>query len=220
MKDSDSNAALLKLERALYICKAGYYRPSVSHGIRQPSTGRKNCEFKLRIACNSDNKLEVKELNPKHTNHSCDLQTYLHYPENLRLTKDETDIAKTMIQCGANKQKVKINLMTNRESPISLKSLHNLQTKQNKSTTGDDEFTTLLGLMQNIPGVKIKVAYDDENQLIGIFFQDARMAALFEKYPEVVIFDATYRLNDRRIYYARHRPYLLCSSSMALESQR
>lgn len=32
---------------------------------------------------------------------------------------------------------------------------------------------------------------------LGIFFQDQRMAVMYEKYPEVVLFDATYKMNDR-----------------------
>lgn len=54
--------------------------------------------------------------------------------------------------------------------------------------------------MKKVPNTTIKVACEeDSNELIGIFYQDQRMAELFKNYPEVVIFDATYRLNDRRM---------------------
>lgn len=65
--------------------------------------------------------------------------------------------------------------------------------------TEGNELASMLKQMEKIPGAKIKVSVDENNQLIGIFFQDERMARIFEKYPEVVIFDATYRLNNRRM---------------------
>lgn len=71
---------------------------------------------------------------------------------------------------------------------------HNLQTKINqKLNTENNQLASLLTQMEKIPGAKIKVAvYETNNELIGIFFQDERMSLIFEKYPENVIFDATY----------------------------
>lgn len=53
--------------------------------------------------------------------------------------------------------------------------------------------------MQKIPNERIKVAVDENNELLSIFFQDERMDALFDKLPEVMLIDATYKLNKRRI---------------------
>lgn len=36
-------------------------------------------------------------------------------------------------------------------------------------------------------------------KFLGIFFQDRRMIQLFEKYPEVVLYDATYKLNNQQL---------------------
>lgn len=79
--------------------------------------------------------------------------------------------------------------------------MHNLQTKLTKSSaTGEDKLTELLNSMKSIPGARVNVAHDEEtNDLIGIYYQDQRMADIFEKYPEVLLCDATYKLNDRRM---------------------
>lgn len=72
--------------------------------------------------------------------------------------------------------------MAKREAPVSLKTLHNLQSKINKKLNSENnELASLLAQMEKIPGSKIKVAVDESNQLIGIFFQDERMASIFEK---------------------------------------
>lgn len=70
----------------------------------------------------------------------------------------------------------------------------------NKNVRSDvNEFNNLLTAMRKVPGAKIDVAYDQNNELIGVYYQDARMAALFESYPEIIVFDTTYKLNDRRM---------------------
>lgn len=139
-------------------------------------------------------------MNAEHKNHEFNKQTFLHYSQNLRLTAEEEAEAASMIEVGGVKQKIKCKLMSKREAPVSLKTLHNLKTKMNKNVRNDpDEFSSLLTAMRQVPGAKIDVAYDEDNELIGVYYQDARMAALFESYPEIVVFDATYKLNDRRM---------------------
>lgn len=44
-----------------------------------------------------------------------------------------------------------------------------------------------------------QILHDDNNEVQAIFFQDARMKAHFENYPDMMMFDGTYNLNDRRM---------------------
>lgn len=53
--------------------------------------------------------------------------------------------------------------------------------------------------MKAVPGAAVKVVVDENNSLLGIYFQDERMKLMFNLYPDLVIFDATYKLNNRRI---------------------
>lgn len=162
---------------------------------------KKDCPFFVKISTNSNSKLEITAINNEHKFHACDRTTFLHYNENMRLSKTEEETAKTLIQCGAKKMKMKTNFMGQREAPLSLKSLHNVQTKMNKSLLVDpnNELVSLLEHIKKIPGAKVKVAVDENNDLLGIYYQDERMAKLYQMYPELVIFDATYKLNDRRM---------------------
>lgn len=155
----------------------------------------------MSIISNANSQIEITAIKGEHQFHSSDRQTFLHYNENMKLTKKEEELAKTLIECGAKKMKVKTNLMGQREAPLRLKSLHNVQSKINKTLLADpnNELVSLLEQMKKIPGAKIKVAVDESNDLLGIYYQDERMAAIYKMYPELIIFDATYKLNDRRM---------------------
>lgn len=103
----------------------------------------------------SDNKYRVKSVNSVHANHNVDRQTYLHYPENMRLTPDEKVMVQQMVKCGANKQKVKMALMEKRNGrPVSLKSVHNIQTEMHNDVrqliAEETELEKLLEKMQRI----------------------------------------------------------------------
>jgi zinc finger SWIM domain-containing protein 3 len=139
-----------------------------------------------------------------HENHNIDEQTYKHYTENMRLTEEEINFVNEMIQAGANKQKIKNMLMERRGGrPVSLKSIHNVQTKFKREIeqliAEETELEKLLANMNKIPNARIKVSVNEDNELLGILFQDERMARIYEKYPELLLIDATYKLNNRRI---------------------
>lgn len=53
--------------------------------------------------------------------------------------------------------------------------------------------------MSKIDGAVYEIETDDDNGLQGILFQDRIMKLNFEKYSDFVMFDATYKLNDRQM---------------------
>lgn len=74
-----------------------------------------------------------------------------------------------------------------------------INTELKNDKISDNELETLIMQMKSVPNSKVHIAVNENNELQSIFFQDERMAAIFDKYPEVVIFDATYKLNNRRM---------------------
>lgn len=48
-------------------------------------------------------------------------------------------------------------------------------------------------------GAAVKVVHNEQNELEGIFFQDSRMKKYFDSFPDLVMFDGTYSLNERRM---------------------
>lgn len=61
------------------------------------------------------------------------------------------------------------------------------------------ELEKLLENMNKVPNARIRVTVNEANELLGILFQDERMAKVYEKFPELLLVDATYKLNNRRI---------------------
>ncbi|KAG1665902.1 Protein FAR-RED ELONGATED HYPOCOTYL 3 [Nymphon striatum] len=55
---------------------------------------------------------------------------------------------------------------------------------------------------QNQPynvGATVEMVVDEDNVVRGVFYQDVEMKKMFEAFPELVLIDATYRLNDLEI---------------------
>lgn len=48
-------------------------------------------------------------------------------------------------------------------------------------------------------GSTVEIFTDDQNTFTGLFFQDGIMKAVFAAYPEVLLVDATYKLNELRM---------------------
>lgn len=143
-----------------------------------------------------------------HENHQLNIQTYLHYPENVRLSVEEKTIAETSLSTDGKKFKIKDQIMEKRKkqsnnAPILLKAIHNLQTnnrvKKEKLIPGENVLEKLLASMLKVPGAKVRVLKDENQELCCIFFQDPRMTLIFDTYPEVVLYDATYKMNDREM---------------------
>lgn len=53
--------------------------------------------------------------------------------------------------------------------------------------------------MQQAEGGVYRIIHNDENEIEAIYFQDHKMKADFDKWPDLMLFDATYKLNDRRM---------------------
>lgn len=105
-----------------------------------------------------------------HENHSLDEATYKHYPENMRLDPDKKLEVEKMVELGVNKHKLKADLMHDGQRVVSLKYLHNIQTKVNQRKHGTSEVDVLeklLKKMEEIQNAKIRVVVNTENELLG-----------------------------------------------------
>lgn len=63
----------------------------------------------------------------------------------------------------------------------------------------ENDLARLIKEMNKIDGTAYEIENDDNNALEGILFQDQIMRINFEKYSDFVMFDATYKLNDRQM---------------------
>lgn len=150
----------------------------------------------------------MKSFNGTHENHQINVQTFRHYPENIRLSTEEKKEVKLMLATAGNKTKIKAQLLARRieqanNMPISLKSIHNMGTavrlEKENLHIGENELQKLLDSMLKVPNAAVRVLRNEDNDLLCIFFQDERMRTLFDKYPDVLLYDATYKMNNRNM---------------------
>lgn len=127
-------------------------------------------EFLLKVRFLLDkNALVVREVNLNHQNHRSDKITYDTYPENLRLNAKQTREAKKMVHLGVKKTLLKSYFMKKGKT-VTLKALHNLQTKEQnlyKQPDESNELHHLLEELQKIPNARIRVYTSDNGELIG-----------------------------------------------------
>lgn len=99
----------------------------------------------------------------------CDQQTFDHYPENVRLSNEDTEMANQMIAVEGNKQRIKTYLTKKSGKPVLLKTLHNLQTKvQNKDKVAPaDEIYKLYDILVELPNTNVCFITDDDDVLLG-----------------------------------------------------
>lgn len=74
-----------------------------------------------------------------------------------------------MIEVDANKKKVKMFLNDKTGKPVLMKSLHNIQTNNQKEKQGapGNELLKLYDLLATIPNAKCCFVTDDDDELVG-----------------------------------------------------
>lgn len=78
------------------------------------------------------------------------------------------------------------------------KDLYNFNAK-NKPFTGSNDLEKLVHELESVGVAAVKIVHNSANELEGVYFQDERMQKYFDTYPEILMFDGTYSLNDRRM---------------------
>lgn len=81
---------------------------------------------------------------------------------------------------------------------VKRKDIYNFNAK-NKQSTGINDLEKVVNELRKVDGAAVKIVHNNQKELQGIFFQDQRMKKYFDVYPEILMFDATYSLNDRHM---------------------
>ena len=81
---------------------------------------------------------------------------------------------------------------------ITMKDIHNIGTQYRKATNQTARsFRDIADFLKTQPNLLTEyVVNEDDNTLIGIFIQEIEMQHVFDKFPEVLLVDATHKTND------------------------
>ncbi|XP_014662635.1 PREDICTED: uncharacterized protein C19orf68-like [Priapulus caudatus] len=82
--------------------------------------------------------------------------------------------------------------------------INNLKEKLKKEVTGKDSdiqllMDTLDDILQKEPGSSVHLSVEDDGKLSSLFIQLPFMKTALEKFPEVILLDATYRVNSSKM---------------------
>jgi len=159
-----------------------------------------SCPACITIGCTADGqKLEVWQLCSDHT-HTIVPEAYRHAAVNRSLDTDSRATAALMLDLGANATKVRHHLMLTTQKVVTQRDVQNIRTS-NKATTYDaDAVQQVVALLNQTENAVVRiVASETDGTVQSVFYQTAFMRRMFESYPETLIFDATYKVNNRNM---------------------
>lgn len=192
---------------AKFVCKfGGEARQTVGpqNRLRQTSTYRQNCEsFFTTSLCQKENGhvLVIKKMNENHS-HVCSQNLFKSLPNQRRdLIRSCESYLNKVIDVRPNIQMIQAQI-SSENSVVKRKDLYNHRAKQNNQNVDpieSNDLEQMIREMCSVQGASVKVYHNDQNELEAIYFQDERMKTYFDRFPEMLSFDGTYCLIDRRM---------------------
>ena len=88
--------------------------------------------------------------------------------------------------------------------PVTLRDLTNIQTQLRSKLGSSNSLQKVIMNLKEIeylfePSVTLEVFADQDENLMGIFYQDNCMKQLYAAFPEVLFVDATHKVNELRM---------------------
>ncbi|GFR77265.1 zinc finger SWIM domain-containing protein 3 [Elysia marginata] len=187
----------LKYKVLVFRCKQGKKRPTTSTGARpKQRTLKCGCQAHLRLRAVDEGGswvLKVTGSNMEHTNHPVDALTASVYPENRQA--DVTDTIKAMVGSNVPKKSLKRYIEDSQGIVLLPQDVNNLKRKLCGVQLDDPECVERM--LQNIreEGGVTKVGVNESGEFEFLFFMTASMRRDLEKYCDVLVMDATYKVN-------------------------
>ena len=83
--------------------------------------------------------------------------------------------------------------------PVTLRDLTNIQTQLRSKLGSSNSLQKVIMNLKEDPSVTLEVFADQDENLMGIFYQDNCMKQLYAAFPEVLFVDATHKVNELRM---------------------
>lgn len=193
-----------KYKRVYMICKFGGKRPEKEDYIRNNTrTYKRQCESKLVITLKKKQTgyvLRITSLNIEH-NHELREDLFRALPKQRRdVIKKAAPLLSKVMKTKPDYKLLQYALSNENEEKqlVKRRDLYNYSQKLKPNIIQSD-LDKVVNELLSVDGACVKIAHDAENVVCGIYFQDRRMKLTFDTYPEMLLFDATYKLNDRRM---------------------
>lgn len=172
--------------------------------IRNTSTYKRGCQYSLSVQQkkrDGTTVLEITNLENVH-NHERSAELFKHMPKpRSAAVREKTEYINSSLDVRGNFRLLQSRINEENETSgiVTLRDLYNQKAKLHEEKTHDNDLVRLVEEMMKIPDSIVKIIINDQNELDMVYFQDYRMKFFFEMYPDFIMFDGTYKLNDRRM---------------------
>uniref|UniRef100_A0A8D8ZC59 Zinc finger SWIM domain-containing protein 3 n=1 Tax=Cacopsylla melanoneura TaxID=428564 RepID=A0A8D8ZC59_9HEMI len=132
-------------------------------------------------------------------NHDISSTIYSALPKQRKLSPQEKDDVKKMMDLRCNKKLVKNYVKSTTGKTILLKNLDNLRNEKQPNQTSGSVLTETVDYLTGLEneGATVKVMVEEtDNKLLGIYFQTKQMKNSFSAFPKLLLVDGTYCLNN------------------------
>ena len=198
-------SSTLKLVSVTYTCKHfGSYKTR-SKGIRpHQKVLPSGCQFEIQFVYDRRlNAYVVKKCFTTH-NHQISATIAKHYPSSHRLSTTECQEALNLLDVGGNTTLVRNYLERKTGKVITNQDIHNMKRKYLCSNNSDEDkvFSILQKFLEANGGNVACVVLDDSEATIElIYIQSHIQRQCFEKFPELIMMDGTYKLECHYMIY-------------------
>ena len=152
---------------------------------------RQSCPFQIYVSASADgNALEVTRMNLSH-NHEVSKELYQSLPRQRSLPFELLEEVKSAIKLKANNKLLRQKIEQETGKMVTLKDLSNIKCKSKLSLHTND-IESIAEFLQKQGTSTVDVMVDNENNFKALLYQDLYMKNMFDKYPEMILLDATY----------------------------
>ena len=138
--------------------------------------------------------LEVTKSNLEH-NHEVTPEIFSRLPRQRMVTGDMKEEVKEALSLKANSKLIQQKIQMETGKRITLKDISNLKAEVKKSLKSNS-MEEIVPFLKKQTGATVEVAVDAERNFQCLFYQDQEMKDVFDKFPELILTDATYKLLD------------------------
>ncbi|XP_054272831.1 zinc finger SWIM domain-containing protein 1-like [Macrosteles quadrilineatus] len=167
-----------------YVCIHGGVLKSKSKGLRpKQSTYKQECPFIMGFRVSSDGRtLDLISSVDEH-NHDRNKETYSLLPRQRQLNTKSQEMVNHMLKLRVDKRTLQAKLLPSKKRLT--KDLHNDDTENDLGHNLQDT----LNYLESQDGNIIKIFINEENQFLGLFYQDIEMQRTYSTYPEILFVD-------------------------------
>lgn len=192
----------LKYKTVRFVCKlAGTHTKQGT--ARETKSYKQECDAYISVAqktVNNKKVLEIVGLVSSH-NHRRNKDLFNHMTkQRVQAINENRDKLETHFTTKSNVAALQTKLCADSGKILTRRDIYNAKVKWQKSRHNhENELVQIVESMCEIENTTTKIIANERDEVEFIFFQDSRMKKMFDSFPDVLFFDGTYNLNDRKM---------------------